>query len=91
MSTADLTITDTWAKFADDGEDFILSLNDNDPVQLAFVDTETAPVVTGHTMRPNTKGMNGYERRDNWPPGYAYLKTVVSDQTIKAGLTKFTP
>lgn len=51
MATSNVSIGNSWVKVAEDTDASVLiSTNNTTPVEYATTTTDTAPVVTGHTL-----------------------------------------
>ena len=90
MSTVDQTLTNDWTKIADASESFMLSVHGDTAIAVAYMDTETAPTVTGHVLNARYYGAQGYVRANNIPPGFAYAKTMPPGHTAVVGLSVWT-
>ena len=87
MSTANEALTTTWEKVADDTDSFIISVIGDSPVEVAFMDTDTAPStdpeVEGHPLLQRD-GIMRTSTGSNCPPGFVYMR--VKDTSVASSI-----
>ena len=90
MATTKTTLTTTYTKIADSGDEFLLSFptTGTGKVDVATADTDSAPASTvlGHRL---TTGEHEAINRALIGPGYVFARAV--DGSISVALTTWTP
>jgi len=88
MATSNPTLTTSWAKIVDSGDEFTFGLQPGSVtvVAIAAVDTDTDPAVAGHFLMSPGESIN----RALIGPGYVYAK-VESGSTTQGWLHAWTP
>ncbi len=89
MATTNPSVTASWAKIVDDGDEFLLTLPwaTNTSIEVATKDTDEAPTVQGHVLRgERADSMN----RSLIGPGYVFARGVGSG-SLAVVLNAWTP
>ena len=88
MATTNPTITTSWAKIVDAGDDFTLGLPHGPQVMiaLAVMTTDEAPAIAGMRLQGGADAVNRYIVG----PGYVYAKSLTG-ASVTAWLHTWTP
>jgi len=87
MATTNPTITTTWAKLADAGTEFLLTLpfSTRTSIEVATSDTDVAPTVNGHVLRGDQ-----YESINRTLIGTGYVYARTSEGSVTGVLNVWT-
>lgn len=88
MATTNPTITTSWAKIVDAGDDFTLGLPHGSQVQIAIacMTADEAPAIAGQPLQSSSEAVNRYLVG----PGYVYAKSLTGASVV-AWLHAWTP
>lgn len=88
MATTNPTITTSWAKIVDAGDDFTLGLPHGSQVQIAIacMTADEAPAIAGQPLQSSSEAVNRYLVG----PGYVYAKSLMAG-SVTAWLHTWTP
>jgi hypothetical protein len=88
MATTNPTLTASWSKLVDAGDEFLLTLpfSTRTSIEVAVKDADSAPTVNGHILRGDQfEAMN----RTLIGPGYVYART--QGGSVPVILSSWTP